>query len=32
MREPETVRKLRTTRDATAIYALLTETPASNAA
>ncbi len=32
MREPETVRKLRVTRDAAAIYALLTETPASNAA
>jgi PTS system nitrogen regulatory IIA component len=32
MREVETVRKLRSTRDAAAIYALLTESPASNAA
>ncbi len=32
MREPETIEKLRDTTDAAAIYALLTETAASNAA
>jgi PTS system nitrogen regulatory IIA component len=32
MREPSTVEKLRDTHDAAAIYSLLTDTPASNAA
>lgn len=32
MREPDTVKKLRDTPDATAIYSLLTNSPASNAA